>query len=583
MTEQRVSPARSAWLLWLLVAVVLLAGIGLRAPWPADEPRFAQIAREMVESGQWLFPLRGGEPYPDKPPVFIWLVATFYALTGHLKIAFLLPSALAAAGTLWLVQDIGRRLWGGEVGRWALLILLFTPQFLLQAKTAQIDALACFWITLGCYGLLRHFVLGPAWGWYAAAWVAMALGIMTKGVGFLPLLMLIPLALWAGQARQALGGPVAAAAAGAPRFWGLRAWVGPLCLLATLALWLGPMLWAVQASGSAELAAYRDNILLRQTAGRYANPWGHIKPWHYFLTAAIPVVWLPLALLLVAQWRRLVALLRTDARARTLFLWVVFVIVFFSFSRGKREVYILPALPMLALVGAALWARVQAEGGGRRTAFVLRLTALALGALLLGLGLTALWRPEAFGDRVDDYAEALADLALPLVVLGAAVLGSTALSWRRPVFQQLTLVSLLCWLFVALWVWPVMNPHRTPRALMADLEQRVPARTEVGLIEFKEQFLLFSHRPLTHFSYLAPLAEQERRAWQWMRERPDRVILAPDHLELACFDLGRQQVLGSAHRRDWVLLGADALRPDCAAPETWHAYTWRPRRMDILE
>ncbi|WP_284308888.1 ArnT family glycosyltransferase, partial [Hydrogenophaga electricum] len=266
MTEQRVPPVRSAWLLWLLVAVVLLAGIGLRAPWPADEPRFAQIAREMVESGQWLFPLRGGEPYPDKPPVFIWLVATFYALTGHLKIAFLLPSALAAAGTLWLVQDIGRRLWGGEVGRWALLILLFTPQFLLQAKTAQIDALACFWITLGCYGLLRHFVLGPAWGWYAAAWVAMALGIMTKGVGFLPLLMLIPLALWAGQARQALGGPVAAAAAGAPRFWGLRAWVGPLCLLATLALWLGPMLWAVQASGSAELAAYRDNILLRQTA-----------------------------------------------------------------------------------------------------------------------------------------------------------------------------------------------------------------------------------------------------------------------------------------------------------------------------
>ena len=56
------------WLL-LIALVVLGAGLGLRDPWPADEPRFALIAREMVESGQWLFPMRGGELYPDKPPL----------------------------------------------------------------------------------------------------------------------------------------------------------------------------------------------------------------------------------------------------------------------------------------------------------------------------------------------------------------------------------------------------------------------------------------------------------------------------------------------------------------------------------
>ena len=77
---------------------MLAAGIGLRSPWPADEPRFAQVAREMVESGQWLFPMRGGEPYPDKPPLFVWLVALFYLATGQLKVAFLLPSALAGLG-----------------------------------------------------------------------------------------------------------------------------------------------------------------------------------------------------------------------------------------------------------------------------------------------------------------------------------------------------------------------------------------------------------------------------------------------------------------------------------------------------
>ena len=75
-----------SWWPWLvgLTLIALFAGIGLRAPWPADEPRFAQVAREMVESGQWLFPTRGGEFYPDKPPVFMWLIALFYQLTGQL-------------------------------------------------------------------------------------------------------------------------------------------------------------------------------------------------------------------------------------------------------------------------------------------------------------------------------------------------------------------------------------------------------------------------------------------------------------------------------------------------------------------
>ncbi|MDO9291391.1 MAG: glycosyltransferase family 39 protein, partial [Hydrogenophaga sp.] len=147
---------RRQTLFWLAAtALVLFAGIGLRYPWPADEPRFAQIAREMVESGQWLFPTRGGEYYPDKPPVFMWLSALFFQLVGNLKLSFLLPSVLASIGTLWLVHDLGRRLWNPQTALFAVLVLAFTPQFLLQGKAAQIDALVTFWITLGCYGLLR--------------------------------------------------------------------------------------------------------------------------------------------------------------------------------------------------------------------------------------------------------------------------------------------------------------------------------------------------------------------------------------------------------------------------------------------
>ena len=108
-------------LIWLgLLTFLLLAlGIGLRAPWPADEPRFALIAKDMVETGQWLFPMRGHELYPDKPPLFMWSIAIFYALTGSLYAAFLLPSAIAGTVTVLAVFDICRRLWGRREAWWA--------------------------------------------------------------------------------------------------------------------------------------------------------------------------------------------------------------------------------------------------------------------------------------------------------------------------------------------------------------------------------------------------------------------------------------------------------------------------------
>ena len=182
---------------WLLgVGLVLIAtGIGLRDPWPADEPRFALVARDMIATGEWLLPRVGGEPYPDKPPLFFWLMALAMQLTGSARAAFLLPSLLSALGCVVLVYDVARRLWNRETGLAAGLALLFTVQFVWEAREAHIDATLCFWTALGLYGLLRHLLLGPQWRWYAIGWAAAGLGVITKGVGFLPLLVLVPFAL----------------------------------------------------------------------------------------------------------------------------------------------------------------------------------------------------------------------------------------------------------------------------------------------------------------------------------------------------------------------------------------------------
>jgi 4-amino-4-deoxy-L-arabinose transferase-like glycosyltransferase len=78
-------------LLFGFALLLLGLGIGLRDPWPSDEPRFALVARGMLASGDWLFPRRGVELYSDKPPVFMWLEACAYFVTGGWRGWFLLP------------------------------------------------------------------------------------------------------------------------------------------------------------------------------------------------------------------------------------------------------------------------------------------------------------------------------------------------------------------------------------------------------------------------------------------------------------------------------------------------------------
>jgi len=176
-------------------ALLLMAtGLGLRDPWPADEPRFALVAKQMVESGDWLFPRRGSELYSDKPPLFMWLQATAYQAVGNWRIAFLLPSLLAALGTLWCVTDLGARLWTRRIGLYAGWAVLLTLQFTWQAKKAQIDPLVTFFITLANYGLLRHLLRGTDWRMWALGWAAAGLGTISKGVGVIALFMLLPMA-----------------------------------------------------------------------------------------------------------------------------------------------------------------------------------------------------------------------------------------------------------------------------------------------------------------------------------------------------------------------------------------------------
>jgi 4-amino-4-deoxy-L-arabinose transferase-like glycosyltransferase len=550
----RNAPTRD--LLWLGLAALLLlgAGIGLRDPWPPDEPRFALIARDMVESGHWFVPRRGPELYAEKPPLFLWIQAATYAAIGQLRIAFLLPSLIAALGTLALTWDLARRLWGRRAALLCGFALLFTVQFTLQGRSGQIDALLMLWTTLALYGLLRHLLLGPAWRWYAVAGFASGLGVITKGTGFLPWLILLPwcFALWRGW----------------PGLWrgegGWRWALGPLAFLAAIALWLVPLL-VLSAGGDPALVAYRDELLFRQTLTRYVDPWHHHQPWWYFLVNVVPTLWLPLTLVglwALPGWRA--ALAARDPRILLPLAWVGLVLLFFSLSPGKREVYVLPALPALALALAPQLPDLLSKAAVQRALWLL---ALALALAFCALAAWALLGRPAFAVRVETLHQ-VKPWGWVLAVGVPAVIAVLLCGARRGALAFMAVLALF-WSGYGLVGYPSMTDGRSARALMARVALALPPGGELGLLDVPEQNLLHAPRGAVSFGFRAPPSEQRERAFAWLQAAPQRLLLMQRNALGACIDETATLDLGWSNRREWRLLSARAILPDCdpvAAP-----------------
>jgi 4-amino-4-deoxy-L-arabinose transferase-like glycosyltransferase len=335
--------------------------------------------------------------------------------------------------------------------------------------------------------------------------------------------------------------------------------LGLLITAGVIACWLVPMAVHVERSGSAELEAYRDNILLRQTAERYARAWHHHKWFGYFLLEVIPWAWFPLTLLLpwaIPAWIR--RLRRGDRRLILLLGWVALVILFFSLSKGKRGVYILPALPAYVLAHAPLLPGLLRLRSVQR---VVRIVALFMALLFATAAVGVLAMPEQIEN------EGLVVGAIPMVFAGLVTVAVAALAAAlvrsSRVIPAFGIAFALVWLCAGWIVMPQLDADRSSSAFMARVAAELDPAEELGILAWREQFVLQADRPVKTFGYGRRDMDQEAREGAvWLAERPGRALLiADDHLP--CFISVRMPELMWHARRQWYLARADAINPKC--------------------
>ena len=336
------------------------------------EPREALVVQDIVNHGNWLFPLRKGSEVPSKPPLFHWLGAAVSMVRGQVSEATVrFPSAFFAMVGVYLVYLFGLRIFDPSTALMAGLILATSADYQRLATVARVDMTLTFCVTLSL--VLFYFLYEGRLrkeGWYDLFYFLLGLGALAKGPVSLILVGLVIMGFLAWERRWDFLGRLA-----------LRR--GVLLTIIVVSSWYG-LAWYRGGEEFFQRQVIHENLARFFNYGQEAT--GHEKPFYYYvpylLGGALPwSLFLPVwALSFRQEWKS------WSPGTRFLTVWVIVIFFFFSFSAGKRPPYILPLYPALSLLLAAwLTKRVRF---GKRERIGLRLLGAVSGALG---GLFTLW------------------------------------------------------------------------------------------------------------------------------------------------------------------------------------------------
>ncbi len=373
---QRCSPLTLALLLFVFAFFTFSWRIGEGPIYRTMEGREALVMQEIVNSGNWILPLRNGETIPSKPPLVHWTGVVVAYVTGSVSAwSVRFPCALFSALTVALTCLLGCRLSGREVGVLAALMLLTTPMVVEMGREAWVDPALSFFVVAALASFSSMYENEVWRGW--RSWVfylALAGATLSKGpIGYILPLLVIVVYLAVQQQLSRLRDlfflPGVLMAIGLPLTW---------------------YLLAFQQEGW----AFIHKQVLQENLVRFTAGSGKRIPSTAFFFGPFLVSGLPWSVLFgFALWQ---FARRAPVREKGVFplLWWFSMLMFFSISAGKRDVYLLPSYPAMALFTAE-WGWAQLGNQIRPFPRVLRLgariLALSVATVILGCAILAVF------------------------------------------------------------------------------------------------------------------------------------------------------------------------------------------------
>ncbi len=357
-------PAFHLVVLTFFASLLFIYNLGGWDLWNPDEPRYALVARGMVEDGNWILPRLNNRIYPDKPPVFFWLIALASVVSGAVSsFTARFPSALAGVLGILFTYLIGRRLKSPRAGFISALVLATTVEYFWLSRRANIDMTLTFFIITAFFFFYKGYQENASRLYYLF-YFFIGLAALTKGpVGFiLPLLTII---IYSAVKKDRHGVKAILFHPGIILFFALiLAWLIPSAIV-----------------GGKE---YLDEIIFKQIFGRVYESWSHKEPFYFYLMSFPPLV-IPWILFLPGAFIYGFSSVRQAGKEDVLLpiVWFITVFVFFSLCSGKRALYLLPLIPAFALMVGLLWDRFLDRDGEAAVSGLIRVPCyLMLGALM---------------------------------------------------------------------------------------------------------------------------------------------------------------------------------------------------------
>lgn len=429
-------------LIWIsLVALpVFLVHIGTPALSDA-EAMYAQIAREMRETGDWITPHLNGNRHFDKPPLIFWLVAVAQTLFGPSEASARFWPALAAWGTIPLVGFMGRSLYGFRTGWMAAIIFAACLGPFIYGSMLMPDSVLIFWITLSMLAYIKGFALQRNNLWLWVMFASIGFSTLTKGI------------LGLGLSSAAIGIHVLLSGR-LKEFLRWPFWVGGLVFSAVSVPWH----FAVAKVNGDFLEYYfiREHIH-RFTGQRYPSD-EHV-PLALFLILTFFWTFPWICMVPQALWKA-VQRVRSSIFKKSLDLlplvWIAFFLLLFSASKSRLEYYALPAIPAFALLLGKFWsdATTRSQKGEALRSLTIPLTVMAPLMGLVALLAFALLGPAK------EVVLGMLDRAWPTGGIDGA-------QWQRAILDQIRLPATFTFAAVAIFCGAALAAVKKQRPIMA--------------------------------------------------------------------------------------------------------------------